>query len=64
MIGAMPGAAIAAAVVASTWIAVVQFEPVQPELLSTGGTMLNAWADYDGDGDPDLFIGFNGAANA
>lgn len=39
------------------------FESVQPELFSTGGTLVNAWADYDGDGDPDLFVGFGGAPN-
>jgi len=39
------------------------FEPVQPDLLSAGGTLVNAWADADGDGDPDLFVGFNGAPN-
>ena len=39
------------------------FEPVQPELFGAGGNLVNAWADYDGDGDPDLFVGFNGVAN-
>jgi hypothetical protein len=58
----------AASVTAGILIATVQpgsprFEPVQPERLSTGGTLVNAWADYDGDGDPDLFVGFNGAPN-
>ncbi|HSA54698.1 MAG TPA: FG-GAP-like repeat-containing protein [Gemmatimonadaceae bacterium] len=40
-----------------------RFEPIQRELFSTGTTLTNAFADYDGDGDPDLFVGFNGMAN-
>ena len=39
------------------------FVPVQPELLAAGGSFTNAWADHDSDGDPDLFVGFNGAPN-
>lgn len=39
------------------------FAPVQPELLGAPGALTNAWADMDGDGDPDLFVGFNGTPN-
>ena len=40
-----------------------RFEPMQRELLALGGSFANAWADPDGDGDPDLFVGFNGTPN-
>ena len=38
------------------------FEPFHPELAASA-TLVNAAADYDGDGDIDLFVGFNGATN-
>jgi hypothetical protein len=41
-----------------------RFEPSQPTLLAAGGSFVNAFADYDGDGDPDLFVGFNGTPGA
>lgn len=52
------GAALAALVAQSP-----RFTPVQPDLFAAGGTFTNAWGDVDGDGDADLFVGFNGAAN-
>lgn len=34
------------------------FEAVQPELFAAAGGQPNAWADFDQDGDLDLFVGF------
>ena len=35
-----------------------RFDLVQPELFGAPGGQPNAWADHDGDGDLDLFVGF------
>ena len=40
-----------------------RFEPMQREQMGLGGSFVNAWADPDLDGDPDLFVGFNGTPN-
>jgi imidazolonepropionase-like amidohydrolase len=39
------------------------FEQIQPSVFTGGPTLSNAFADYDGDGRPDLFVGFNGEPN-
>ena len=52
-----------ATAVASAQNMVPVFEPIQPELLGAGSTFTNAFADFDGDGDPDMFVGFDGKPN-
>jgi hypothetical protein len=41
----------------------VRFAPVAVAAFSEPATLTDAWADFDGDGDPDRFVGFNGAAS-
>jgi hypothetical protein len=39
------------------------FEAMQPELLGAPSAFTNAFADFDNDGDVDLFVGFDGKPN-
>lgn len=39
------------------------FDAMQPDLFGTPSAFTNAFADYDNDGDPDLFVGFDGKPN-
>jgi hypothetical protein len=41
----------------------VTFRHIQPELFAQTGSLVNALADIDGDGDAEIFVGFNGAPN-
>jgi hypothetical protein len=39
---------------------IARFELHQPELFAEKGSHTNAWADFDNDGDLDLYVGFGG----
>jgi hypothetical protein len=39
------------------------FEPMQPDVLGAGSNFTNAFADYDNDGDLDMFVAFDGKPN-
>ncbi len=39
------------------------FETIQEDVFSAPGALVNAFADFDGDGDPDIFVGFRERAN-
>ncbi len=51
------------AAVATAQGALPIFEPIQPDVLGAGSSFTNAFADYDGDGDLDMFVGFDGKPN-
>jgi FG-GAP-like repeat/ASPIC and UnbV len=62
---AFPGCSlvVAVATIVATSAQAPRFELTQKDLFAAGGSFVNAWADYDADGDLDLFVGFDGSPN-
>ncbi len=54
---------LAASVVVLAQQRIPVFEPMQPDVLGAGSNFTNAFADYDNDGDLDMFVGFDGKPN-
>ena len=62
---AIPASVVAAVIAAfvGTSAQTPRFELTQKDLFAAGGSFVNAWADYDADGDLDLFVGLDGMPN-
>jgi len=59
-IGVLAALALTACAPAEPGLEPVRFAPLPVAAFADGNTLTDAWADFDGDGDPDRFVGFNG----